>query len=289
MLLQKCFKASSIIRHGFKGSRWFSLIRVDDKSTITIPYEFSGIDAPTETQYSKNFASALEIIYDTNTVEGFKFAFKSTLEAIVQKDLSYFKSIMEPRLYYEMEKGVFDIEELKLALEEENFDNEKVKLAITSMTLVYGVHHERSRNFSEKDYKKRKYSTNPIDIEICQMIKEDEEYFSNLYPMIRVDCTFYSARNILLTKTNGDIVAGSDSTGFHRIVFESTGDPEQSEGAKNIGKMLEESKGFFGMFRLALKLRNMKKLIRELFPPEDVTWKIVDIDGHLNGNPYISK
>lgn len=288
MFLQKCFKASSVLCRTFRTNRWFSVVKIDDNSTLTIPYNFSGVNAPKDAsaQYSRIFANALELIYESNPVDGFKFAFKSTMEAIVQKDLEYFKSILEPKLYYEMEKGILNIEELKLLLDEENFDNEKVKVVVTGMSLVYGVHHDRNKNYTEEDYRIRKYSTNPIRIEIRQLIKENEEYYKNLFPMIRVECTFYSARNILLTKANGEVIEGADSSGFHSIVFESTGDPDDSEGAKNVDKILQDSTGFFGMFRLAWKLRNMKKLIKELFPADDVRWKIVDIDGHLKGNPY---
>lgn len=289
MFLQKCFKASSIITRNTKNVRWFSIVRINDKSTVTLPYNFSGIEAPEQTQLSRTFENALEIIYGTNVADGFEFAYKTTLEAIANKDLGYCKDTFEPHLYYEIEKGITQIDELKLKFEKENFDNEKVKMAITSMSVVFGVHHVRMRNYPNADYKVSKYSTNPVEVEIYKLQSRDDEYFQNLFPMIRVDCTFYSARNILLTKENGEIIAGSDSSGFHTLTFESTGDPENATGAKNLEKMLELSQGFFGMFRLVMRLVYMKGVIKELFPADDTTWKIVDIDGHLSGNPYVSK
>src|SRR4051812_36735252 len=85
--------------------RYFSVQRLPSGKSLTFPFSFSGYDKPMDKANSQLYDSALEQIYEEDVKEGFKFAYKTTLEALTQKDIDFFKDICEPKLYREIEKG----------------------------------------------------------------------------------------------------------------------------------------------------------------------------------------
>lgn len=283
MFLRRCRKLTNYF---CQPKRQFAIFKVDDKNTLKLPWNFLGVETQVNTEYSEMYEDALTQIFQEDIKEGFKFAYKNTLDALIQKDFEYFKETCESNLYYELERGLLSLDQMGLDLEPENIQHETVKMAITSMGLVYGVLPQREENFSDKHYTKRIFNMSGIDINIYQLNKDNHEYFEKLYPMLRIECVFYSPRNILLKRKEGDIIGGTATNCYHKVTFESVADSDAPAAAKHMQEILGSFTGVFGALRLLLAERNMSSFLHKLFGADEVVWKIVDIDDHLQGNPY---
>lgn len=285
MFLRKCRKLTNLF--GQQAKRQFAIFKVDDKTTLKLPWNFSGVETEVNNQYSELYESALEQIFQENMKEGFKFAFKNTIDALIQKDFEYFKETCESNLYYEIEKGLLSLDQMGLDLEGENTNVDVVKVAVTSMALIYGALPQRDENYSAKNYTIRNFSMNGIDITIYGLNKEDHEYLDKLYPMLRVGCVFYSPRNILLKRKEGDIIGGFDTNCYHKFIFESVADSDEPAAAKNMQELLGSISGVLGALKILIGQKNITGFVQKMFGADEVVWKIVDIDDHLQGNPHV--
>jgi len=286
MLLNKCLKATFrnfLTKPAYK----FSIVRIDGGRTLKFPYNFNGYDVTIQNKLSESYQEVLDDVFETDTKEGFKYAYSSTLEALLQKDFEYFRDICEPRLYSEVERGLLNLDELGLDLEGRNFSEEKIKVAIDSFALIYGVQHIREENFPAKSYDTKEYSLNGVDLKLFTSKAYDPIYDKKLQPMIQIGCLFYSSKDILLREKGGEVVAGDDSNGYHRIVFELASESDEPAGAKFLDNILGSPSGMFGAMGILLSNKKMVEFIRGLFGVNEAVWKIVDIDNHLKGNPHI--
>jgi len=267
---------------------YFSNLRLSNGKNLTFPFNFSGLSKTPDFKQNEIFDVALEQVYELNVKEGFKFAYKTTLEALEQKDIEFFKDICEPRLYKEMQRGFDSIDELGLTLEGEDLDTENIKLSVDSFTMIYGVKHNRSDNFNESEYTKRAMNFNGLDMMIYQTKNMNPMYMMNLYPFLQIGCTFNSSANILVKDSNGEIVAGNNSNGTHRLIFEGVNESQEGDGINHIQNLAQSMSGLFGAVGLFANKGAMKNFIQKIFVTKDLTWKIVDIDNHLKGNPFTS-
>ena len=264
---------------------FFSTVKLSNGRSLTFPFNFSGYSKNIDSQQSEIFDVALEHVYELDVKEGFKFAYKTTLEALEQKDIEFFKDICEPKLYKEIARGFDSIEDLGLTLEGEDLDTDSIKLTVDSFTMIYGVKHVRSDNLDESEYTKRAMNFNGLDMEIYQSKQMNPMYLMNLYPFLQIGCTFASSANILLKDSNGEIVAGHNSNGSHRFIFEGVNE-SQGDGVNHIQNLAQSMSGLFGAVGLFANKGAMKNFIQKIFVTKDLTWKIVDIDNHLKGNPF---
>ncbi len=287
MLISKILKSST--RHFFnKPSYQFSIVRINDKQTLKFPYKFSGFDAKIQNQLSESYQEVLDDVFQTDTRAGFKYAYANTIEAFLQKDFEYFRDICEPGLYSEVERGLLNLDEFDLELESTGLYEDKVKVAIDSFSLIYGVQHIREENFSAKNYTSKEYSMSGVDLKLYTAKAYDPMYVKKLQPMIQIGCLFYSNQDILLRKKGGEVVAGEDSNGYHRFVFELASESDEPEGSKYLESVLNSPTAMVGALGILMSNKKMIEFIRNLFGVNDSVWKIVDIDNHLNGNPHVN-
>ncbi len=264
----------------------FSSLKLGNGKSLSFPFNFSGVSKTGDAKQVQLFETALEQIYDANVKDGFKYAYTATLEAFAQKDTEFFEDICEPRLYEEITEGFEELDRLGLKIEGENLDSQPVKLTLDSFRMIYGVKHVRSQNFRENDYIKRNMNFNGLDMEVYQAKSIDPSYLLKLYPFLQIGCTFQSDANLILRDKNGDIVAGEDSNNRHRIIFESVNESENADGINHIQNLAQSMSGLFGTVGMFANKDAMKGFMGRLFSTKDLTWKIVDIDNHLKGNPF---
>jgi len=263
----------------------FSTIRLGNGKNLNFPFNFNGTSKSADAKQVKLFDTALEQIYDADVKEGFKYAFTATLDAFAQNDIEFFRDICEPRLFEEVSEGFEALDNLGFKIEGESLDS-SVKLTLDSFKMIYGVKHVRSENFKESDYMKRNMNFNGLDMEVYQAKAIDPSYLLKLYPFLQIGCSFESDANLLLKDKNGDVVAGDSSNNRHRILFESVNESANADGINHIQNLAQSMSGLFGAVGLFANKDAMKNFMGRLFSTKDLTWKIVDIDNHLKGNPF---
>lgn len=266
--------------------RRFSSLRLSNGESFEFPFDFAGHGRAADSAHSQLYESALELIYEVDAKEGFKFAYKSTLDALVHKDLEFFEDICEPRLLKQIKKGFNSLEQRGLTLHESKFDRaDSINLTFDGFTMIYGVKHIRDQNPKESDVMKRAMNFNGVNMQVFQPKTLDPMFLAKVYPFLQIGCIFQSPMNILVKNKEGEVVAGSGSSGYHKIIFESVNESQGSDGMSHIQNLAQSMSGMFGAVGLFTNKDAMKNFMQRLFTTKDLSWKIVDIDNHLNGNP----
>jgi len=253
---------------------------------VNFPFNFDGVFVDEEvlrTRYvpmNQRCRQSISKIFEEDISEGFTFAFKNVLAALEQNDLAYLKQVCEPTLYQELDKSVGQLTGDNLYLKSECTDDADLNMNYTSLSFVYGVNHNRSSNLAKEDYEHTTLWNlkNGIDL---QFYKTKTEPQASL-PFMRVACLFSSPSRIYLKDKDGGVLRGETSTSYHKMIFEGVGDmalgpqfENAKEAQKNIWKVMSNAES-----------EEKLQLIRRLFQVENITWKVVDIDNYMEGNPY---
>jgi len=280
---------SGLVRQTFnKSTRNFAnKIIIPSGKTITFPLNLNGVP-PASAEKNQFYQSALEQILDTDIQEGFKLAYKSTLDALINNDLEFFQDICEPRLYEEIQNGLDALKEAGLSADGDHLDTDDVSVMISSLSMIYGVSHDRSKNQDKDQYFARDMNFNGIEMKFYQPRFPDPNMLRKLYPFLQISCTFYSSPiNFVIKDKEGNPIAGLQSNKYHKFVFESVNE-SGSDGIGHIQNIAKSMTGLFGAIGMFGNHNAMKTFIQNLFNTKELTWKIADIDDHLNGNPFTS-
>ena len=255
---------------------------------INFPFNFEGVSVDEEvlrTRYvpmNQRCRQSISKIFEEDISEGFTFAFKNVLAALEEKDLSYLRQVCEPSLYQELDKSFGQLTGDNLSVKSECTDCADLNMNYTSLSFIYGVNHNRCSNLNKEDYEHTTLWNlkNGIDL---QFFKTKTEPTASL-PFMRVACLFSCPSRIYLKDKDGSVVRGETSTSYHKMIFEGVGDmssESQFENAK------EAQKSIWKVMSNAESEEKME-LIRRIFQVENITWKVVDIDNYMEGNPYVN-
>jgi len=254
---------------------------------LNFPLNFQGLSVDQEilrTRYipmNLRCRQSMSQIFEEDLGEGFRYAFQNVLTALEEKDLGYLKQACEPGLYNEVEKSLDLLTFKDLHVKADYAEEEDLNLKYTSFSYVFGVNADRQSNRQKDLYESSNLFNmkNGIDL---KFFKPKFDTMATL-PFMRVGCLFSYPTGVYLQNKEGEVIVGQSSSNYHKVVFEGVCEDNSEEQAENV---LEAQKSIWKVMSNAESEEKLE-LTRKIFQVENMTWKIVDIDDHMNGNPYI--
>lgn len=162
----------------------------------------------------------------------------------------------------------------------EETDTDDVLLGISNLKVIAGVMHDRSQNEPASSYTQQNLPFQLGNTEFnLYMNQKNPMSMLNSVMFLQISCIFKSKKKFELLNEAGGTISGQKSTGIHTLVFESV-----SQKGTSFHNLFGSNflKGILNMGSMA----NSKVLIKKMLGPDDVAWRIVDCDNHLNGNPF---
>ena len=100
-------------------------------------------------------------------------------------------------------------------------------------------------------------------------------------------CVFKMNQRVLILDQNKKVVAGENTSGVHSVLFESASESNKKANLMNLVQSVMGSGGGFGsIFKAANNKDKIEQKMTEMLSPDDLVWKISDVDFHLKGNPF---
>lgn len=248
------------------------------------PFNFAGLSVDEDILQNRYLPMnqrcrrTMTTIFEDDLGDGFRFAFQNVLGALEANDLGFLKQVCEPSFYLELEKSINLLKGHDLHVKSDCMDQSDFSLKYTSFSFVYGVEHDRKNNRKKEDYESSNLWNlkNGVDLQFFKPMFDTR--ISN--PFLRVGCLFSCPSGVYLKNKGGEVIGGQISTSYHKMVFEGIAETENSEVAKEAEKSIWKT-----MSNCESEEKN--QLIRNIFQVDNIVWKVVDIDDHMNGNPYV--
>lgn len=254
-----------------------------DEVKNAIPYNFEGLNVPkSETLKTTKFSLILKYSFDENVEDGFKLAYNSYLDALVERDLEFLKNILEPTFYNKMKAYDEKLTNNELSIEKIH-DNSEITIEIIKLVMNIGVKSDRKINNgvklgnpeSSNFLKNILNKSSGIDIELFLPNIND---FNPSNPMkislpivLQAILSITSKKKLILRGKDGSQpeVNAYENFAQHKLVFE-------CQSLIPVMKLMTS----FSMFTSPSSQKDF------LFPKGQIEWILSDFDDFMEGNPF---
>lgn len=263
-------------------TRQFSLARISK-----YPFGFDGI-SDSEFDYYKygkinNFTNE---ILGGDSQPGFKLAFATYCDALIDNDIDFLRENCEPKFAKETEESLNSIKEDGLQIVGHGIDTNNINVLYAKVGIYLGVNANRLLNKPASSYQIQEMPFFEL-VNFKVFLQKDLSMFQtnlNMLPFVEVDVVYQAPLRLSLVEKSGKTVAGERPTNTHVVRFASFRDPNAV--AKGTTSMLEIASKFRTFMNPAAQ--DKAKIFQEILLGESYSWKIVDVDRVMRGNPPVA-
>lgn len=253
------------------------------QTSLQYPFNFDGMSSPAiDRDKSIKIEQITSGFLDPSVKSGFIMAYKSYCEALANHDIDFIREICEPKFALTAEKALLELKQKGCKIEGKELDTDVFDVFYKDMTIFYGIDPNRLKNRPLKEYQVN--DMNFLGYTGLKLYISQFSGHTNL-PFMQIEVVYRSPLRLILIDETGESHSGHTSTNIHRVRFENFNEESESSKTKKYTDAALSFRNVFGMMGMG-GVNKQKEMFQSLFLGDNYSWKIVDVDEFMLGNPH---